>query len=64
LIKSTLSNLLTYLLLLFPIPVDVTKRIEKIQWDFLWGGLNDEVKLDLVDWNTVCSPTSEGGLGI
>jgi hypothetical protein len=64
LIKSTLSNLLTYLLSLFPIPADVTKRIEKIQWDFLWGGLNDEVKLDLVDWNTVCSPISEGGLGI
>jgi hypothetical protein len=32
-----------------------------------WGGggvLNDEVKLHLVDWDTVCSPISEGGLGI
>jgi hypothetical protein len=28
------------------------------------GGLNDEVKLHLVDWDTVCSPISEGGLGI
>jgi hypothetical protein len=26
--------------------------------------MNDEVKLHLVDWDTVCSPISEGGLGI
>jgi hypothetical protein len=38
LIKSTLSNLPTYMLSLFPIPALVAKRIEKIQWDFLWGG--------------------------
>jgi hypothetical protein len=64
LIKSTLCNLPTYLLSLFPIPADMAKRIEKIQRDFLWGGLNDEVKLHLIDWDTVCSPISEGGLGI
>ena len=64
LIKSTLSYLPTYLLSLFPIPAEVAKRIEKIQRDFLWVGLNDEAKIHLVDWDTVCSPISEGGLGI
>jgi hypothetical protein len=37
LIKSTLSNLPTYLLSLFPIPAYVAKRIEKIQRVFFWG---------------------------
>jgi hypothetical protein len=32
--------------------------------DFLWGGLGDEFKFHLVNWSKVCSPISEGGLGI
>jgi hypothetical protein len=36
LIKSTLSNLPTYLMSLMPIPAAVAKRIESIQRDFLW----------------------------
>ena len=48
LIKSTLSNLPTYYLSLFPVPMSVANRIEKIQRDFLWGGMGDEHKLHLV----------------
>jgi hypothetical protein len=64
LIKSTLSNLPTYMMSIYPIPTHVAKRIEKIQRDFLWGGLNDEAKLHLVEWGKVCSSMDEGGLGI
>jgi len=64
LIKSTLSNLPTYFLSLFPIPSSVASRIEKLHRDFLWGGLGEEFKYHLVSWSTVCSPISEGGLGI
>ena len=39
LIKSTLSNLPTYFLSLFPIPASVANRMEKLQGNFLWGGL-------------------------
>jgi hypothetical protein len=38
LIKSTLSNMPTYLLSLFPTLADVAKRIEKIPRDFHLGG--------------------------
>ena len=48
LIKSTLSNLPTYLLSLFPIPSSVANRIEKLYRDFLWGGLGDDFKYHLV----------------
>jgi hypothetical protein len=34
-IKSTLSNLLTYFMSLFSLPTSVTNRIEKLQRDFL-----------------------------
>jgi hypothetical protein len=42
----------------------VANRIEKIQRDFLWGGLGKGFKYHLVGWSKVCSPFSEGGLGI
>ena len=64
LIKSTLSNLPTYLLSLFPIPEDIAYRIEQLQRNFLWGGLGDDSKRHLVNWSKVCSPIQSGGLAI
>jgi hypothetical protein len=64
LIKSTLSSLPTYFLSLFPIPSSVAKRMEKIQRNFLWGGMGDEFKYHLVNWQSICLPIPEGGLGI
>jgi hypothetical protein len=64
LIKSTLSNLPTYLMSLLPIPASVAKRIESIQCGLLWGGIGEEFKFYLVNWPKVCSPVSEGRLGI
>jgi hypothetical protein len=37
LIKSALSNLPTYFMSLFPLPVGVANPLEKLQRDFLWG---------------------------
>jgi len=44
LIKSILSNLLTYFLSLSPILARVANRIEKLQRDLLWGGIGNEFK--------------------
>jgi hypothetical protein len=64
LIKSTLSNLPTYLLLILPIAMAVAKHIEKIQCGSLWGRVGEEFKFHLVNWPKVCSPIQEEGLGI
>jgi hypothetical protein len=64
LIKSTLANVPTYFLSLFHLSRSVAARLEKLQQDFLWGGLGEESKFHLVRWSKVCSPISDGGLGI
>jgi hypothetical protein len=64
LIKSTLANVPIYFLFLFHLPRSVAARLEKLQRDFLWGGLGEESKIHLVRWSKVYSPISDGGLGI
>jgi hypothetical protein len=49
---------------IFPLSKSVANRMEKIQHDFLKGGLGKEFKYHLVSWSNVCSSISEGGLGI
>jgi hypothetical protein len=61
--KIILSNLPTHFMFLFSLPTVVANRIEKLQRDFLWGGLGKEFKNHMVRWCKVCTPISKGGLG-
>jgi hypothetical protein len=63
-IKSTLANLPRFFMSLFPLPASVANRIEKLQRDFLFGGLDEEFKYHLVSLSKVCSPLSDRGLGV
>jgi hypothetical protein len=41
---------------LFPILVAIAKRIERIQREFLWQGIEEEFKFHLVNWDQICAP--------
>jgi len=64
LIKDTLSNLPTYYLSLFPIQIGVANGTEKLQRELLWGGINEEFKLNIVNRSKICFPKQTGGLGV
>jgi hypothetical protein len=64
LLKSMLSGLPLYYLSLYPIPVSAAHHIEKLQRDFLWGGMDNVSKFPLVNWKNVCMPIAAGCLGI
>ncbi|RVW57289.1 putative ribonuclease H protein [Vitis vinifera] len=64
LIKSTLASMPLYQLSLFHMPKIVTRRLEKLQRDFLWEGGNMERKTHLVNWEMVCADKENGGLGL
>lgn len=56
LIISTLSNLPTCFLSLFPILTVVANRLEKLQRDFLWGSDGGVHKFHLLNWENICFP--------
>jgi hypothetical protein len=64
LLKSTLSNLPTYFLSLVHLPAGVAARLERIQRNFLWGGMGDSHSAHLVQWAKMCKPIKSDGLGV
>jgi hypothetical protein len=45
-------------------PVQVRKKVVRIQRDFLWGGVNGRKKLSWVKWKVICREKKKGGLGV
>lgn len=64
LLKSVLSNLLTYFLLVFRVPCSIINQLERLQRNFLWGTTGSTRQIPWVWWNEVCHPVESGGLGL
>lgn len=64
LIQSSLANLPIYFKSILKCLISITKRIEKLQRDFVWQAQDVSKKFHLVYWNTVCSRKDSGRLGL
>jgi hypothetical protein len=45
-------------------PMQIRKKLIRIQQNFLWGGVNGRKKLSWVKWEVVCKDKKKGGLGV
>jgi hypothetical protein len=55
-IKSILSALPVYFLSFFKIPTCIISKLETLFKQFLWGGGEDERKMNWVKWDTIYRP--------
>ncbi|KAA3464882.1 LINE-1 reverse transcriptase isogeny [Gossypium australe] len=62
--KSVLLSIPNYFIQSMLIPKGVCAEIEKMVRRFIWGGSEGQSKLSLVAWDSICQPSSRGGLGI
>ena len=64
LIKSTVASLPFYQMCLIRMSSAVTKRLEKLQRCFLYGGGAHERKAHLVNWDVVCFEKRQSDIGL
>jgi len=64
LVKEILQALPIYLFSVMATPKKILKDMRRIQRKFLWGGKDDKNKWALVNWDMVCTPKLNGGLGL
>ncbi|KAK7855992.1 putative ribonuclease h protein [Quercus suber] len=64
LIISILQSLPDYSFSCIKVPDKICTKLDSITNAFCWGHQPSTRKLHLINWNTICRPRNEGGLGI
>jgi hypothetical protein len=62
LLNSVLNSIPVFYLSFMKMPVQVRKKVVRIQREFLWGGVKGGKKLSWVKWKLVCQAKNKGGL--
>lgn len=63
-LNNCLSNVSLYMLSIYPIPKSIIRTVDIFRKRLLWQGGHQSKKFHLVKWSSVCSPKSQGGLGV
>lgn len=63
LMNSVLSSVPIYFMSSFMLPQWVIDRLDKIRRDFLWGKSDNSRGISLINWEAVCIPKENGGMG-
>ncbi|XP_074266652.1 uncharacterized protein LOC141589931 [Silene latifolia] len=64
LVSSVHTALYNYWVNIFVIPKGVLNKVNSICRNYLWDGGPDFIRCPRVSWEKICSPKSEGGLGL
>lgn len=64
LINSSLTNVPLYMISFYSLPVGVRERIDYFRRRFLWQEDQGIRKYHLVNWQEICTPRDQGGLGV
>lgn len=62
--KSCLESMQSPTMSYIRLPSKITKDIDKITRDFLWGTCREKKKMHLLNWATITTSKDQGGLGL
>ena len=63
-VKHILSSIPLHISLAIHIPSKICLQIERLMGNLLWSANPERTRSNLVKWEIVCLPKSEGGLGL
>lgn len=64
LIQAVNSSIPTYAMQTTKLPTATCSQLDKLNRNFLWGDTTEKKKIHLLNWNKVCKPKANGGLGL
>ena len=64
LIKSTVASILNYAMQTTLLLQKVSRKLDKINCQFLWGDTNHHRSYHTISWETITNPKEARGLGI
>ncbi|GLU03918.1 hypothetical protein SLE2022_210890 [Rubroshorea leprosula] len=64
LVSFVLSSIPNFYMQAMWLQSSAQKEIDCISRNFIWGSIDGEKKIHLINWDTICQPHSLGGLGL